>query len=82
MFYVYVLKSKEHGKFYIGVTRNIVNRLSQHNSGAVRSTKPYKPWMVVYTEVYKDKNLAYKREYYLKGPSGYLDKKAILSKLV
>lgn len=82
MFYVYVLKSKEYGKFYIGVTRNIVKRLSQHNSGAVRSTKPYKPWMVVYTEEYKDKNLAYKREYYLKSPSGYLDKKAILSKLV
>jgi len=82
MYYIYILKSKAHGNFYIGVTRSIVNRLCQHNNGAVRSTKSYRPWIVVYTEEYTDKNMAYKREFYLKSPRGFLDKKAILSKLI
>ncbi len=81
MYYVYILKSLSSGKFYTGVTKNIEKRLLNHNKGGTRSTKPFKPWKIVYTEKFVDKKQAYKREYYLKSPNGYLEKKSILLKL-
>ena len=82
MFYVYILKSKIANNFYIGVTNNLEVRLSKHNKGWSKSTKPFKPWEIVYTEKFIDKKLAYKREFFLKSPKGYLEKKSIFSKLV
>ncbi|MGZ3931935.1 MAG: GIY-YIG nuclease family protein [Bacteroidia bacterium] len=43
-FYVYVLISPLHRRFYIGQTNDLQNRLQKHNAGAVTSTKPYAPW--------------------------------------
>jgi putative endonuclease len=43
-FFVYILLSKKTGKFYIGQTNNIENRLMKHNSGLNRSTKAGIPW--------------------------------------
>ena len=37
--FVYILLSNKDGKKYIGSTINLVNRLNQHNSGQVKSTK-------------------------------------------
>jgi putative endonuclease len=39
MFYTYVLRSLKDGGFYIGHTENVENRLAQHNTGQVSSTK-------------------------------------------
>lgn len=52
MFYLYILKSKKTGKFYIGKTENIERRITYHNSGYNRSTKSGIPWELVYTEKY------------------------------
>ncbi len=82
MFYVYILKSVKTNRFYIGVTSDVIKRLRSHNKGYTRSTKPYKPWKIVYTEEFSDKNQAYKREFHLKSPKGYLEKKIIQSKLI
>jgi putative endonuclease len=82
MFYVYILKSIITGRFYIGVTNNLEKRLRNHNKGGTRSTKPFKPWKIVYKEEFIDKYKAYKREFYLKSPKGFLEKKSIFSKLV
>jgi putative endonuclease len=50
-FYVYILRSHKTGKYYIGQTKNLENRLSRHNKGRVRSTKSGRPWeLVVYYE--------------------------------
>jgi len=82
MYCVYILKSIKTNRFYTGVSSDITERLKNHNKGGTRSTKPYRPWMIVYKEEYIDKSKAYKREYYLKSPKGYLEKKEILSLLI
>lgn len=67
--YVYVLKSKGHDRFYVGMTQNVENRLKEHNRGKTFSTKGYRPWELFLFEGYPDRNTARKREKYLK--SGY-----------
>jgi len=39
MVYVYLLKSRLDGQYYIGQTENFKKRLAEHNEGKVRSTK-------------------------------------------
>lgn len=81
MYYVYILLSQKDRKFYIGATSNLEKRLKYHNSGKNKSTRYRAPFILVYSEEYTDKNEAYKREFYLKSPKGFLDKKAIIKKL-
>ena len=42
--YVYVLRSRPTGRYYVGICSNPAIRLQQHNSGKTRSTKAYAPW--------------------------------------
>jgi len=78
---VYFLKSLKDKGFYIGCTSiNLSHRLNKHNAGHVKSTKHRRPWKIIYFEEYNNKSTAYKREYYLKKPSGYTDKLFILEK--
>ncbi|HRE74339.1 MAG TPA: GIY-YIG nuclease family protein [Flavobacteriales bacterium] len=44
MYFVYILYSAQHDKFYIGQTNDLEDRLKRHNSGQVDATKPYLPW--------------------------------------
>jgi putative endonuclease len=46
MWYVYILTSKVDGKLYIGSTNDLRRRFYQHNSGAVISTKPRRPFLL------------------------------------
>jgi len=71
-YYVYILKSCSCKKFYIGCTSNLEKRITEHNSGGTKSTRPYRPWKLVHSENFSDKHEAYKREWYLKHPVGYL----------
>ncbi len=66
MWYLYILKSNNFGRRYIGITGNIDTRLGKHNSGSVRSTKAYRPWILVYQEEFKTKKEARIRELELK----------------
>ncbi len=80
-YFIYFLLSLKDSGFYTGYTSiKPENRLAEyHNKGIVKSTKPRIPFLLAYYEIYKDKNLAYKREFYLKNPKGYKEKKAIIS---
>jgi putative endonuclease len=69
MYYVYVLKSIDHYRFYVGMTENLERRLNEHNIGKTKSTKAWRPWKVFFSEVYDTRELARQREKYLK--SGY-----------
>lgn len=80
MYYVYILKSIRFNRYYIGSTSDIERRLTQHNKGATRSTKPYLPYSLVYSEPYATKQAANKREWYLKHPAGYSEKLDIIRK--
>jgi putative endonuclease len=59
---VYILYSKITDKYYIGYSENVELRLIKHNLGATPSTRPGRPWFVVYKEVCKDKTTAIIRE--------------------
>lgn len=52
MFYVYILKGLSSGRYYIGSAVDIDVRLTQHNRGTVRSTKPYRPWRLIFKRVF------------------------------
>jgi putative endonuclease len=66
MFFVYLLKSVKSGRFSIGYSADINRRLKEHNSGLVKSTKPYMPYTCVYYEAYRSRHDAVTREQNLK----------------
>ncbi|MDZ7367689.1 MAG: GIY-YIG nuclease family protein [candidate division KSB1 bacterium] len=64
--YVYVLQSEKDKNFYVGFTKNLIQRLAAHNEGKVASTKNRVPFKLVYWEGCLHQNDATKREKYLK----------------
>jgi putative endonuclease len=62
MFFLYILWSESAGRFYIGATKNIPERLAHHNAGGTPSTKPYRPWTLVYSEALDTLHKARQRE--------------------
>ncbi|RJO59628.1 GIY-YIG nuclease family protein [Candidatus Parcubacteria bacterium] len=73
MFYLYIIQSFKDKRWYIGITQDVQNRVAKHNSGSVRSTKAFRPYKLIYTEIFKTKTEARKREITLKR-SGLLRK--------
>lgn len=67
--FVYVIRSKKDGRFYVGMTENVEKRLCEHNAKKTKSTKGFIPWELFFTEIYPDRSSARVREKYLK--SGY-----------
>lgn len=76
MLYVYVLQSEFDLGLYIGMTRNLRRRFSEHQLGQSRSTKGRRPWLLIYYEAYLNESDAQGREIFLKSGSGrkFLDK--------
>ena len=66
MFWVYIIQSLKDDSFYIGYSGNIKQRLEYHNKGLSRHTKNKRPWKLVYSETFKTKTEALKRERFLK----------------
>ncbi|MGA9365315.1 MAG: GIY-YIG nuclease family protein [Bacteroidota bacterium] len=64
--YVYVLQSDVDRNFYVGYTTDLINRLRQHNSGKVVSTRTRLPMKLVYWEGCLAQKDATTREKYLK----------------
>lgn len=52
------------------MTNNLDKRIIQHNKGQERTTKPYRPFALIFTEQFDDRNNARKREKYLKSGAG------------
>ena len=65
-YYTYVLRSTIDKMFYTGYTTNLLNRIEEHNSGKVESTKDRRPLELVYWEGCLIQQDATKREKYLK----------------
>ena len=66
MFYIYILQSLTDNSYYVGCTENTSRRISEHNSGKVRSTKTRQPWSLRYTEKYNTLSEARSRENQIK----------------
>ena len=45
-FYVYIIYSESHDKYYIGQTNDIVDRIERHNNGSEKFTSLYLPWIL------------------------------------
>ena len=70
MNYSYVLLSGKDGKFYIGSTGDLRERLQQHNKGLVPSTTYRRPLRLVYYEACLSADDARRRERFLKTGRG------------
>jgi putative endonuclease len=70
MFYVYVIQSEIDNRLYKGHTADVGKRVEEHNAGRTRSTRPFRPWKLVYKEEVETKEKAIEREKYLKSGSG------------
>ena len=81
MFYLYILYSHQFSRSYTGTTTDVVSRLKVHNDGKVKSTRSWRPWVIIYTEEYSTLSEARKREWFLKyTPQGGKEKRKILEK--
>ena len=53
--YVYILANKKHGTLYVGVTNDLLRRISEHKSKKIEGfTMKYNVDKLVYYEVYDD----------------------------
>ena len=70
MFFVYAISSHTNNFIYVGFTSDLSKRLIRHNSGRNKSTKPYRPFSLIYLELCHNRAQARAREVYFKGGSG------------
>ncbi len=66
MYHVYVLRSERTGRYYIGSTGGLENRVEQHNAGMTKSTKGFRPWRLIHQEEFESLSDARRRESELK----------------
>jgi putative endonuclease len=48
-YYVYILKSLKTGRYYVGQTSNLTQRLQQHNSPEAGHTLKEQPWELAWS---------------------------------
>jgi putative endonuclease len=70
MFFVYAIKSTVRNYIYVGMTNNVERRMMEHNNGENRSTKAYRPFVLIYTEAFSTRIEAREKEKYLKSGIG------------
>ena len=78
MYTVYAIKSLSKKYIYVGLTNNLDRRIDEHQKGYNKTTKPYGPFMLLYTEEHSSRTDARKREVYLKSGIG----KEFLKKII
>ena len=69
-FCVYALKSLHRNYIYVGLTNNLNRRTFEHNSGRNKTTKPYTPFELIFSEIYPSRQEAGMKEKYLKSGIG------------
>ena len=81
MYWIYVLKSVNYEKTYVGLTKDLQRRFTEHNNGKSKYTNKFKPWIIVYTEQAENLQLARIKEKYYKSAAGRKKIKLILNNL-
>lgn len=76
MFYVYALSSLSRNYIYAGLSSDVKRRLKEHNSGKNKTTKPYRPFVLIHQNEFMTRTEAREYEKYLKSGAGkeYLKK--------
>lgn len=54
-FYTYILESVRTKRLYISQTNDIVAALSRHNEGLELSTKAHRPWVLLHSVCFEDR---------------------------
>ena len=67
---VYAISSIERNYIYVGLTSDLKARINRHNKGYEKTTKPYAPFRLIYSEKCLDREEARKREKYWKSGIG------------
>ena len=70
VFYVYAIASLNRNYIYVGLTDSIDRRFMEHNTGKNKTTKPYLPFKLIYTEEFETRIEARHKEKYLKSGIG------------
>ena len=65
-FHVYILESETTGRFYVGQTKDLEERVAYHNAGYSKYLKNRGPWKLVHSESYGTRSEAVRRERSLK----------------
>lgn len=71
MCYVYIIQSQKDRSYYVGSTKNLKQRLQEHNRGEVKYTSSKIPYRFVWCCIFRDKKKALDFERYLKQGSGF-----------
>ena len=74
MYSVYGILSESNNRVYIGQTKDVNERLKQHNNGYVKSTSTDVPWRIIAIELFSTREEARWRERQLKKSKGARDK--------
>ena len=70
MFSVYAISSETRNYIYVGLTSNLAKRIEFHNNGYERTTAPYRPFRLIFSEEFPDRPTARLKEKYLKSGIG------------
>ncbi|MGE0267496.1 MAG: GIY-YIG nuclease family protein [Candidatus Omnitrophota bacterium] len=70
VYYLYILKSENYPKTYVGSTENLSRRFAEHNRRKVKSSKAFAPYGLIYSEEFCSLKQARQREKYFKSTSG------------
>ncbi|MGB4843016.1 MAG: GIY-YIG nuclease family protein [Ferruginibacter sp.] len=64
------MRSTVRNYIYVGMSNNVSRRILEHNAGENKSTKAYKPFILIYTETFATRIEAREKEKYLKSGIG------------
>jgi putative endonuclease len=78
MVIVYAIWSERFNRIYVGMSQDIDKRLKEHNTGMTQSTKPFRPWKIIFTERFENWEKGRVAEKYYKSGIG----KQLLKKMV
>ena len=70
MYYVYILLNETNVKTYTGVADDVNKRLAEHNTGRVKSSRPYRPYKIIHTESFETLKEARLKERFYKSTTG------------
>jgi putative endonuclease len=66
MYYLYILQSESSGRYYVGQTVDLASRVAYHNANYSKALKNRAPWKLVYSECYRTRAEAMRRERQIK----------------
>jgi putative endonuclease len=67
---VYAISSIERNYIYVGLSSELEERITRHQKGYGRTTRPYRPFKLIYTEEFSSRAKARLHEKNLKSGSG------------